>query len=144
MAESSPRATSQRHSTSLSSVAPTQLSLPTKVEPHEVARESKLGGAMYLCMKVAGYERDKELQSDLDVDKAQLSRWFSDQEGILWPKLKRFMDRCGNHAPVLWMMYDLGYDLHSFRMRESETERALRLAREENAALKRLLIGETR
>lgn len=47
---------------------------------------------------------------------------------LLWPKLRRLMDKCG-------------YDLHSVRRRETETQRENRLLREENAALRRMLVG---
>ena len=67
----------------------------------------------------------------------ELSRWQNGTEGILWQKLERLMDLCGNDAPVLWMLHRRGYDLHSLRKRESETERELRKAREEIAELKR-------
>lgn len=49
--------------------------------------------------------------------------------------LERLMDVCGNDAPLLWMLHRRGYDLHSLRRRESETERELRLARERIAEL---------
>lgn len=132
----------QRHSTGLSSVAraPIQFGLPTDVAPHEVAREKTLGGAIDLCVKAASKE-PKELQIVSRSDKAQWSRWVSGQEGIVWPKLTAVMDECGNDAPVLWMLHDRGYDLHSLRRRESELERELRVAREENAALRRVLMG---
>jgi hypothetical protein len=93
-----------------------------------------------LCVKAAGKE-PKELQIVCRSDKAQWSRWTSGQEGIVWPKFRALMDECGNHAPVLWMLHDLGYDLHSLRVRESETERENRLLKEENAALRRVLTG---
>lgn len=51
------------------------------------------------------------------------------------------MDGCGNDAPLWWMAHDRGYDLRSLHKRESELERELRLAREENAALRRVLQG---
>jgi transcriptional regulator with XRE-family HTH domain len=121
-----------------------QLGIPCEVSPVEVMREKSLGGAIELCAKAAGYSLDKELQLALGVDKAQFSRWQSGQEGILWPKLRRLMEVCGNNAPVLWMAHDLGYDLHSLRRLESETERENRLLREENAALRRVLLGEQR
>ena len=113
------------------------MGLPTPVTPEEVARESSLGGAIGLCFKVAGYTLDKELTLDLDCDKAQLSRWQNGTEGILWPKLERLMDLCGNEAPLYWMLHRRGYDLHSLRKRESETERELRLAKERIAELER-------
>lgn len=103
--------------------------IPSPVTPQEVMREKSLGGAIDLCAKAAGKE-PKELQIVTRSDKAQWSRWTSGAEGIVWPKFRALMDECGNHAPVLWMLHDLGYDLTSLRMRESETERKLREAEE--------------
>lgn len=121
-----------------------QIALPVPVTPEEVKREKTLGGAIELCAKAAGFDLDKELQVALGVDKAQFSRWQSGQEGILWPKLRRLMDYCGNVAPVMWMAHDVGFDLHSLRRRESETERENRMLREENAALRRVLMGDAK
>lgn len=116
-----------------------QIAIPVDVRPEEVAREKSLGGAIELCAKLAGYSLDKELQQTIQVDKAQFSRWLSGQEGIVWPKLEKLMDACGNDAPVLWMLARRNYDLHSLRRLETEVERENRLLREENAALRRAL-----
>ena len=118
-----------------------QLAIPVSVRPEEVFRERTLGGAIELCAKVAGFDLDKELQLALRVDKAQFSRWQSGQEGIVWPKLEKLMDHCGNDAPVMWMASQRGWDLHSWRRLETETERENRLLREEVAALRRVLAG---
>lgn len=107
-----------------------QLALPTKVNPDEVSRKKSLGAAIELCAEVAGFGLDKELQQRLGVDKAQFSRWISGTEGIVWPKFCALMDSCGNDAPLLWMAHQRGYDLESMRQRESETEKALRVAHE--------------
>jgi hypothetical protein len=88
-----------------------------------------------LCAKAAGL-MPKEVQDALKADRAQFSRWTDDKEGITWSKLAALMDLCGNDAPLFWMLNARGYDLHSLRRRESETEKALRIAREENEALK--------
>lgn len=112
-----------------------QLQIPHPVSLDEVARKSSLGKAIDLCAEIGGARNDAEVSTDLGVDKAQLSRWKNDSEGIKWPKLKSMMQSYGNHAPVLWMLYDLGYDLTSLRMRETETERQLREARERIAEL---------
>jgi len=119
----------------------TQIALPVPLHPDEVTRETSLGGAIALCAKAGGHDFDKTLQMELGVDKAQFSRWQSGAEGIVWPKLARLMDTCGNDAPLLWMLHARGYDLHSVRRRESQVERENRLLREENAALRRVLIG---
>lgn len=131
--------TSQHHSTGMSGVV--QLGLPVEWRAAEIARKQSLGGAIELCAELAGYELDKQLATDLKVDKAQFSRWTNGTEGVLWPKLSALMDRCGNDAPVLWMLHARGYDLHSIRRVETELERQNRLLREENAALKRVLRG---
>jgi hypothetical protein len=106
-----------------------QLGIPTEVTFVEVSRKTSLGGAISLCAEAAGLE-PKTLQADLKLDKAQWSRWESGQEGVIWPKLVAVMDRCGNDAPLLWMLHARGYDLASLRKLETETEKALRLAHE--------------
>jgi predicted RNA-binding protein with RPS1 domain len=117
-----------------------QIAIPVEVTAQEISREKSLGGAIELCVKAAGYE-PKEVQSELKMDKAQFSRWASGGEGVVWPKLAQVMDFCGNEAPVLWMLYDRGFDLSSIRKLESETEKENRRLREENAALRRVLVG---
>lgn len=118
-----------------------QVALPVEVRPDEIARKQSLGGAIEMCAELAGFSLDKELQHLLGVDKAQFSRWISGTEGISWPKFMKLMDTCGNDAPLHWMLHQRGYDLHSVRKLESETERQNRLLREENQALRRLLTG---
>lgn len=129
-----------------------QISLPAQVRPDEVARQKSLGDAIALCANVGGYSLDKELQIELGVDKAQFSRWQSGTEGVQWTKFERLMDACGNDAPLLWMLFQRGYDLHSLRKRETETEKKLRevqeaLQRERTerqaieGAMRRMLVG---
>jgi hypothetical protein len=106
-----------------------QLGFPSEVTPQEVAREQTLGGAINLCAKAAGLS-PKEVQDALKADRAQFSRWTDDKEGILWSKLSALMDKCGNDAPIFWMLHARGYDLSSLRRQETETERMLRMAEE--------------
>lgn len=118
-----------------------QLGLPVDLDPREVTRKASLGGAIELCLEVAGLE-PKQVLAELKLDKAQFSRWTSGQEGVVWPKLSAVMDRCGNDAPLLWMNHARGWDLHAMRRVETETERRLRMALEENQALRRVLMGD--
>jgi len=133
---------------------PNQISLPQRISAEEIAREKSLGGAIEYCAKVAGYALDKALQSELGVDKAQFSRWQSGTEGIVWPKLEKLMDTCGNDAPLLWMLQQRGWDLASLRKTESETARLLRETQEKlnaeraervavEAAMRRMIVGST-
>lgn len=118
-----------------------QTSLPVEVDYEAVKRQKTLGGAIALCAGLAGFELDKQLSSLLKVDKSQLSRWQSNSEGIMWPKLDLVMDVCGNDAPVLWQLHQRGYDLHSLHKLESATEKENRMLRQENAALRRVMLG---
>lgn len=124
---------------------PTLLSV--EVPLSEVVRKGSLGKAIEYCAELAGYSYDKELEKELakrgvKVDNTQLTRWKQGGEGIKWEKFCGLMDVCGNDAPLMWMNYARGWDLSSMRRRETETERRLRLALEENAALRRVLKGE--
>ena len=119
-----------------------QLGIPSSVSVEEIARKKTLGAAIELCANAAGFDLDKQLQTALGVDKAQFSRWQSGAEGIVWPKFVSLMDFCGNDAPLFWMNHNRGFDIHSLRKRESEVETANRLLREENAALRRVLVGQ--
>ena len=116
-----------------------QISLPIDVNPAEVMRKQSLGSAIELCAELGGYSLDKTLQQELGVDKAQFSRWQSGTEGVQWSKFQALMDKCGNDAPVLWMVHQRGYDLHSLHRRESELEAENRKLREERQALRSLL-----
>ncbi len=121
-----------------------QVSLPVEIHPEEIGRKHSLGAAIELCADLAGFGLDKELQGRLGVDKAQFSRWQSGTEGIVWPKLAKLMDECGNDAPLLWMLQQRGYDLHSLHKTKSETERALDEAHETIKALRRVMLGGTK
>ena len=116
-----------------------QLSLPVQIRPEEIVRKQSLGSAIELCAELGGFALDKTLQHELKVDKAQFSRWQSGTEGVQWTKFVALMDMCGNDAPVLWMLHQRGYDLHSVRRQETTTEKENRQLREENAALRRVL-----
>lgn len=113
-----------------------QIGLPVAVPIDAVERKKTLGSALELCAELAGFEFDKQLQSELGVDKAQFSRWQSGAEGIVWPKFSRLMDLCGNDAPLLWMLHARGYDISSIRRKETELQRENRVIREENERLK--------
>ena len=111
------------------------------VSPREIMRCRTFGDALDLGAKVAGLA-PKELQADLRLDKAQWSRWLSEQEGVRWEKLQALQQRCGNTVPVQWLCWASGFDLASMRRQENELERDNRLLREENDALRRVLIGQ--
>jgi len=124
---------------------PTLLSI--EVPLSEVIRKGSLGKAIEYCAELAGYSYDKELEKALNergvkVDNTQLTRWKQGGEGIKWEKFCGLMDVCGNDAPLFWMAHARGWDVNAMRRRESELERELRLAKEENRALRRALVAQ--
>jgi hypothetical protein len=122
-----------------------QPSLPLgKVSADEIARKRTFGDAIGLAAEVAGYDLEKQSSAEIGMDKGQWSRIQSGQEGIKWSRLETFLDKMGNDIPLLWMLYQRGYDVHSLRKRESELERELRETREELATerLKRQTLAE--
>lgn len=100
------------------------------VTAEEIARKRTFGDSIGLSAEVAGYDLDKQASADIAMDKGQWSRIKSGQEGIKWERLSHFLDVMGNDVPLLWMLHQRGYDLHSLRKRETETERRLREAEE--------------
>ena len=116
------------------------------VLPEEIERKQSLGKAIEFCAELAGYSYDKTLEDVLNkngckVDKTQLSRWQTGSEGIKWEKLNAIMEVCGNDAPLLWMLHARGYELRSIHKRENELQKELRLAKEENIALRRVIMA---
>lgn len=98
-----------------------------------IARQSSMTKALALCQTMSGFD-DKAFLGDAGVvkDQAQWSRIMggSGQHNFPQDRLNLFMDKAGNEAPLLWLLHSRGYDLNSLRLRETETERALREANE--------------
>lgn len=104
--------------------------------------------AIRLCQQLSGLE-DKEVvgKHGIVTDVAQWSRITrSGQHYFPQDKLNKFMDLCGNEAPLIWLARSRGYELVAL---ETEMERRLRLEREkndelerENLILKKLLMGK--
>lgn len=126
----------------------TTMSLPLTahvqaVDPQLVIRQPSMTKALQLCQTLSGKD-DAQFygQGGIVKDQAQWSRIMGpSNHNFPHEKLNLFMDLAGNEAPLLWLLQSRGYDLNSLRLLETETEKHLRLAREENAALRRVLTG---
>lgn len=113
------------------------------IDPLLVTRQPSMTKALQLCQTLSGKD-DAQFYGfgGIVKDQAQWSRIMGpSSHNFPHEKLNLFMDIAGNEAPLLWLLQSRGYDLHSLRLLESETEKHLRLAREENAALRRVLTG---
>jgi len=113
------------------------------VDPQLVVRQPSMSKALHLCQTLSGKD-DAQFYGTGGIvkDQAQWSRIMGpSSHNFPHEKLNLFMDLAGNEAPLLWLLQSRGYDLNSLRLRETETEKKLRLSEEENAALKRVLLG---
>jgi hypothetical protein len=121
----------------------------TFVRPEDIARQPTLSGALALGAAAAGLDLEKEVHIPLGIDAGHWTRMRSGAAGIQWDKLKVICDLYGNDAPILWMLYQRGYDLHSLRKRETETQQKLREAEErireleQERAIERRVVRET-
>jgi hypothetical protein len=119
-----------------------QLDLPmprvvTPVDSALIAKQQSMTKALQLCQTLSGKDDAQFYGSGGIVkDQAQWSRIMGpSNHNFPHDKLNLFMDIAGNEAPLLWLLHSRGYDLHSLRRLESETERELRITRERLAAV---------
>lgn len=103
------------------------------VDPALVTAQPSLLAAIKLCISLGGFESDKQLYMDLDIDAGHWSRILRGEAHFPIDKLPTLMDLCGNEAPLIWLTHCRGYDPASLRKRETELERQLREAHEELA-----------
>ena len=107
---------------------------PVVVDIAEIQRQQTWGQVIALCASKSGLQ-DKVIAADLEVDNATWSRWKSGQNAPAGEQLCRLMDRCGNEAPLMWLLIQRGYDPRSLRRFESDVERENRELRERLAAI---------
>lgn len=111
--------------------------LPSTVRAEDIARQPSFAGALAIGAAAAGLDLEKEVHIPLGIDAGHWTRIRSGAAGMDWKKLEAICDLYGNDAPLLWMLHQRGYDLHSLHKRETETERELRLAKQRIAELER-------
>lgn len=106
---------------------------PVHVDLVEIQRQPSWCAALSLCANKSGLH-DKVIAADVGIDNAVWSRFKSGQNAPSGEQLDKLMTRCGNEAPLHWLLLKRGYDPRSLRKLESETQRALREANERAAA----------
>lgn len=112
-----------------------------------VSKQPTFTGSLILCQTLSGLE-DKELCGKGGVinEAATWSRIKNGANNFPQDNLIKFMDLCGNEAPLIWLADRRGYQLTP---KETEWERQARLEREgrmkaeeENRLLRSLLMGK--
>lgn len=111
------------------------------VDPALIARQPTMTKALQLCQTLSGLDDKAFIGSGGVVkDAAQWSRIMSSgQHNFPQDQFNKFMDMAGNEAPMLWLLHSRGYDITALRKLETETERALRIEREQTAKLRERL-----
>lgn len=102
---------------------------PVRLDLAEIARQETGAQAISLCAAKSGL-RDKIIAADVEIQEAVWSRYKTGQNNPSLEQLDKLMDRCGNEAPLIWLLLRRGYDPNSLRKRETETEQRLREAHE--------------
>lgn len=105
------------------------------VDLDEVRRQPSGSAALALCATKAGL-LDKIVAADLGLQEAVWSRIKTGQNSLSLDGIVALIQRCGNDAPLNWMLLKLNYDPRSLRRLESDTERELRETKEELTRLK--------
>ena len=100
-----------------------------------VLAQPSLLAAIKLCISAAGFEADKQVYSELDIDAGHWSRILRCEAHFPVDKLPALMELCGNDAPLIWLVHARGFDPASLRRLETDVERELRAAREQLALL---------
>ena len=106
------------------------------VDAELVRRQPSLLAAIKLCISLAGFNSDKAVYIALDIDAAHWSRICKGEAHFPIDNLSRLMDLCGNEAPLLWLLEARGYDVGSLRKHETQLQRQLRAALDENEKLR--------
>jgi len=105
------------------------------VDLDEVRRQPNGAAALALCATKAGL-LDKIVAADLGLQEAVWSRIKTGQNSLSLDGVVALIQRCGNSAPLDWILLKLNYDPRSLRRLESDTERELRETKEELTRLK--------
>jgi len=100
-----------------------------------VLTQPSLLAAIKLCITAAGFECDKVVYGELDIDAGHWSRIMRGEAHFPTGQLAHLMELCGNDAPLMWLLNARGYEPTSVRRSEDAKDKALRLAEERIAQL---------
>lgn len=106
-----------------------------KLDSSVVGRQASMTGALILCQTLSGLE-DKELcgKGNIISDPATWSRIKGGSNCFPQDRMNKYMDLCGNEAPLIWLAASRGYDLVE---KETEWERQARIERTEKEELQK-------
>jgi hypothetical protein len=109
---------------------------PVHIDLNEIQRQPSWSAALSLCANKSGLH-DKIIAADVGVDNAVWSRFKTGQNAPSGEQLDKLMTRCGNEAPLFWLLLKRGYDPRSLRRIESDVERENRELKDRMSELER-------
>lgn len=118
----------------------TQLALtpkgtPVEIDLGEIQRQPTGSGAVALCASKSGL-LDKVIAADIGAQESVWSRVKKGDNSLSLEQLDALMTRCGNEAPLFWLLLRRNYDPRSLRRLEDDKDREIRELREENERLR--------
>lgn len=121
-----------------------RLPLPREMQVVDLAtvqRCATMTKAISVCADLGGFENDKDFCREMELDQAVWSQIQNGARFFPQDKYERLFEACANEVPLIWLADRRGYVLTP---KETEMERRLRVAREENEDLRaqnRLLLN---
>jgi len=100
-----------------------------------VLAQPSLLAAIKLCITAAGFECEKVVYGELDIDAGHWSRIMRGEAHFPTAQLAKLMELCGNDAPLLWLLNARGYDAARLHRSEDAKDRELRETKERLARL---------
>lgn len=98
---------------------------PTGIDLSDVARQQNWAAVLTYCASKSGLQ-DKAVAAEIGMQDAVWSRCKTGMNSPSGEQLVRLMQRCGNTAPLSWLLIRMGLDPASVRPLESESERKVR------------------
>lgn len=103
-----------------------------EVDIQLIRKQPSLIKAITLCIQYGGFEYDKQVYPELEIDAGHWTRIMNGSAHFPVNKLEKLMDMCGNEIPLIWLADHRGYEL---KRRLSTIEAELNQERELNRIL---------
>lgn len=111
---------------------------PVEIDLSDVSKQQTGNAVIALCATKSGL-LDKVIAADVGLQEAVWSRAKTGGAHLSLESLIALMQRCGNEAPLHWLLLRMNYDPRSLRQLEDEKDRKIRERDERIAKLEQEL-----
>lgn len=103
-----------------------------------IKRQKTFLAAVLLCITASGKDR-KQIYGAFGIDAASWSRIESGQVNFPINRLPNLMVLCGNEAPLIWLVEQMGYDWSTIRRHSSGSEQRIQQLEQELQDVRRAM-----